>query len=69
MSPDAQRLWDAMAEHYKGELKKPVATTPADWERIVREWETFLEVRRQRSHNRRIRRATAEPNPLTRRGR
>ena len=45
--PVAQRLWDAMADHYKGELRKPVATTPADWERIGREWETFLEVRRK----------------------
>ena len=45
--PDAQRLWDAMAGHYKGELRQPVATTPADWARIAREWETFLEVRRK----------------------
>jgi hypothetical protein len=44
--PEAQRLWDAMADHYKGELRKPVATTPADWARIAKEWETFLEVRR-----------------------
>jgi len=44
--PVAQRLWDAMAGHYKDELRQPVAITPKDWERIVREWETFLEVRR-----------------------
>ena len=43
--PVAQRLWDAMAEHYKGELRTPVATTPADWARYGKEWETFLEVR------------------------
>jgi hypothetical protein len=43
----AQRLWDAMDEHYKGELKKPVATAPEDWERIVREWESFLSVKSQ----------------------
>ena len=40
--PDAQRLWDAMSDHYKGELRTPIATTPADWERIAREWENFL---------------------------
>jgi hypothetical protein len=45
--PAAQRLWDAMSEHYKGELLKPVAVTPDDWERIGKEWETFLEVRRK----------------------
>jgi hypothetical protein len=44
--PVAQRLWDAMAGHYQGELRQPVATTPKDWERIGREWETFLETRR-----------------------
>ena len=44
--PDAQRLWDAMLDHYKGELRTPVATTPADWARIGREWSTFNEVRR-----------------------
>jgi len=43
--PVAQRLWDAMAGHYEGELRPPVATTPKDWERIGREWESFLEVR------------------------
>jgi Sulfatase len=43
--PVAQRLWDAMVGHYKGELRQPVATTPKDWERIGREWESFLEVR------------------------
>jgi len=44
-APEAQRLWDAMAGHYKGELRQPVATTPKDWERNAREWESFLEVR------------------------
>jgi len=34
----AQRLWDALAQHYKGELKPAVATTPADWPRINEEW-------------------------------
>ena len=47
--PTAQRLWDAMRDHYKGELRTPVATTPADWARIGTEWETFIEVRRDRT--------------------
>lgn len=45
--PDAQRLWDAMADHYKGELKTPTAITPADWARIGHEWENFIEDRRK----------------------
>jgi hypothetical protein len=45
--PEVQRLWDAMIDHYKGELRAPVAITPADWPRIGKEWETFLEVRHQ----------------------
>ncbi len=49
--PTAQRLWDAMQDHYKGELHKPVATTPADWPRIGEEWENFLEVRRKESES------------------
>jgi arylsulfatase A-like enzyme len=46
--PEAQRLWDAIHTHYEGELHKPVATTPADWPRITREWETFIEDRRSK---------------------
>jgi hypothetical protein len=45
--PAAQRLWDAMQDHYEGELRKPVAVTRDDWERIDREWENFLEDRRK----------------------
>jgi hypothetical protein len=37
----AQRLWDAMAAHYKGELKEPTRVTPADWPRIAEEWQKF----------------------------
>jgi arylsulfatase A-like enzyme len=40
-TPEAQRLWDAMAAHYSGELRLPVATTPADWPRIAEEWGSF----------------------------
>ena len=41
-TPQAQRLWDAMAAHYSGELKTPVATSPADLPRIVEEWGAFF---------------------------
>jgi hypothetical protein len=40
-TPEAQRLWDALHEHYAGELRRPVRTTRADWPRIRREWERF----------------------------
>jgi len=43
--PVAQRLWDALATNYKGELKPPVSISPADWVRIAHEWENFLRVR------------------------
>jgi hypothetical protein len=39
--PAARRLWDALHEHYAGELHQPVATTPADWPRIADEWTQF----------------------------
>jgi arylsulfatase A-like enzyme len=44
-SPEAQRLWDAMAAHFAGELKKPISVTREDWLRIEKEWENFIEVR------------------------
>jgi hypothetical protein len=40
--PDAQLLWDAIAQHYGDELKKPVSITPADWPRIDKEWQDFI---------------------------
>lgn len=43
--PDAQRLWDALFAHYRGELKTPVSITPEDWVRIEQEWTTFTQVR------------------------
>jgi len=39
--PVAQRLWDALAEHYQGELKPPVAIAREDWPRISAEWTAF----------------------------
>ncbi len=41
-TPEAQRLWDAMASHYGDELKAPVVTRPADLPRIAEEWGNFL---------------------------
>ncbi len=46
--PTAQRLWDAMQEHYKGELHTAVVTSREDWPRIDADWENFLEDRRRR---------------------
>jgi len=40
--PAARRLWDAMEEHYKGELRAPHAVTSEDWARIENEWRTFI---------------------------
>jgi arylsulfatase A-like enzyme len=39
--PDAQRLWDALEDHFHGELREPVAVTPEDWPRITKEWKYF----------------------------
>lgn len=51
-SPEAQRLWDALAEHYAGELKTPVSVTPADWVKNEKAWEELIEVRgREKSGN------------------
>ena len=41
-SVHAQRLWDALAEHFGEELKSPADITPADWPRIEVEWREFL---------------------------
>ena len=37
----AQALWDGLHDHYRGELKAPVAVTMADWPRIDAEWDQF----------------------------
>ena len=42
---DAQRLWDALQEHYRGELHRPVVVSREDWPRIGHEWETYIENR------------------------
>jgi hypothetical protein len=39
--PGAQRLWDGLHGHYRGELKTPVAVTRDDWPRIDAEWDQF----------------------------
>lgn len=44
-SAEAQRLWDAMVDHYGNELKPAVSITPADWPRIEKEWGEFLATR------------------------
>lgn len=41
--PVAQRLWDALTEHYRGELKPAVAITREDWPRISAEWTAFAQ--------------------------
>ena len=41
--PVAQRLWDAMFDHYAGEMKTPTSTTPEDWARHDIEWENLVE--------------------------
>jgi hypothetical protein len=40
-APEAQLLWDALHEHYQGELHTPVSITPADWPKLAVEWEKF----------------------------
>jgi len=39
--PDAQRLWDAMHEHFGEEMKRAVSITRADWPAIDYAWATF----------------------------
>lgn len=46
--PQARRLWDSLHEHFAGELRVPVATTRADWERNAREWDNFIRDRQAR---------------------
>lgn len=41
--PDGRDLWDALNEHYRGELHRPVAVTPEDWVRIESEWQNFIQ--------------------------
>jgi len=45
---DAQRLWDSMFAHYRGELKAPVSVAPEDWVRIELEWSEFAQTRESR---------------------
>ncbi len=41
--PTAQRLWDALEQHFPGELHTPVSITMADWPRIADEWKYYTE--------------------------
>jgi hypothetical protein len=39
---EAQRLWDALSEHYPGEMHRPVSTKREDWPVLDKEWGEFL---------------------------
>ena len=43
--PDAQRLWDALGQHYGAELKTPVSVTRDDWPVIEAAWAGFFGAR------------------------
>lgn len=58
--PEAQRLWDALHEHFGAEMKPAVAVTRDDWPRIEREWGGFLH--RQESAQHRSQADAAEPH-------
>jgi hypothetical protein len=40
--PEGQRLWDALQQHYPGELMTPTRTTMDQWPEIAREWTYFF---------------------------
>lgn len=40
--PEGQRLWDAMQQHYPGELGRPVRVTMQDWPAIQLAWQNFF---------------------------
>jgi hypothetical protein len=40
--PEGQRLWDALQQHYPGELKRPVRVTMQDWPAIQQAWRNFF---------------------------
>jgi hypothetical protein len=42
-----QRLWDALASQYPGELHDPVRITPADWPRLSEEWTAYATALKQ----------------------
>ena len=45
--PQAQRLWDAAAKQFAGELRRPVSITQDDWPLIEEQWRTFFTRRNQ----------------------
>lgn len=40
--PEGQLLWDALHQHFEGELKAPTRTTIDQWPRIAVEWRDFF---------------------------
>ena len=48
-APEAQHLWDAMWEHYAGELRQPVSITREDWPIIEAQWNQFFVMREARA--------------------
>jgi hypothetical protein len=40
--PQASQLWNALAEHFGSEVKRPVVVTPQDWPAIDAAWSNFL---------------------------
>ena len=47
--PEAQRLWDAIHEHFRGELKAPTRTMIQQWPELARQWQDYFIDRKQRS--------------------
>ena len=47
--PEAQRLWDALQEHFRGELKAPTRTMIQQWPELARQWQDFFIDRKNRS--------------------
>ena len=40
--PEGQRLWDALATHFSGELRPPTRTTMSDWPAIEVAWRDYF---------------------------
>lgn len=40
--PEGALLWDALNEHFRGELRRPVRVSLADWPIIQRQWERYF---------------------------
>lgn len=46
--PEAQRLWDALHEHFGDELKTPTRTMIQQWPELARQWQEFFIRRKNR---------------------